>query len=304
MISGDEKNNNNDPMSDETKSLPFLRRIPQVLAQHAYRGKGFSLFAHQVVCSSLVVRTGLYEEHLSRLGSAQDVNAKVDEMTSCVIRKLLSFAMEDLLIDQKPKGASPAPEVCELNSLSLLILIDRYLSVQALGADEDGKIDVAALSALSAGDWVMVGPGSEEAAPQPHGECSPAELASSILRKVVDHAPLLPERSRVDLLCAYGSNAILRSLLGRMGRTFHDHERVDHQILDLAMRNLGILLKRNNLVRHAYKERQSHLVLIPLVRLVLVSIKLGPAGEGQERLAFLQELAARSELNGEIPMVW
>ncbi|QDZ21579.1 BEACH domain-containing protein [Chloropicon primus] len=268
----------------------------QVLAQHAYRGHGFFLFAHQVLCSTLVLKTDLYKDYLGELGGS-NVYDEIDAMTSSVMKQLLSFAMEDLIIDQKPK-VLPKVELCELNSLILLILIDRYYSFMSLCSEDGGHFDISVLSEFaSLDDWVDV---KDAAAAEGGGsltesmEMGPNEVAGLIIRQVIERAPVIPERNKLDLLCTYGSNRIIENVLGELGKMFHMSQNVDVNILNLALKNLEILLKKENIVKHIHRDRASHLILVPLTRLILVSLRLSTPEQKADlyHLAFLEKLVS------------
>ena len=269
----------------------------QVLAQHSYRGQRFFLFAQQVVCSSLMIKTRLYEDYLRCFGDIHAVYEKIDGMTTTVTKQLLTFAMEDLIFDRKPKTL-PSVELCELNSLTLLMLIDRFFAVLGLCTKGKGQIDLGILSDLlqlkdgwvdavkdaGSGNGETLGAKANGLERKDTNELEASELAATIIQQMVENTAILPEKNKVPLLTVYGSNTLLAQVLEKTISNFKylESDDLDSEVLSLALKNLDILLQRGNVVRHIYKDKASLVVLIPLARLILVSWRLSTAAQRAE----------------------
>ena len=244
----------------------------RVLAQHAYRGESFATFSHQIVCATLIIKTELYKDYLTSLGKS-DIYAKIDFMTSSVIKQLLSFATEDLMIDQKPKPL-PNIELCELNSLVLFILIDRFFSVLSLSSKADGQIDLNALSRVVKADWILVQDFYSKTDKGEQRQLDPIELAGLIMQQVFESTPVLPEKSKLHLICTYGSNQTISNVLSNLEKresALCKEGTLDLEILSLALKNMDALIRKGNFIKHIYRDNASLLMLIPLTRLILVS---------------------------------
>jgi hypothetical protein len=265
----------------------------QVLAQHAYRGDRFVIFSNQLVFSTLIIKTKLYSEYLNGFGK-QDVYRKIDSMTSSVIKQLLSFAIEDLLVGQR-QSVSANVELCELNSLILLVLVDRYFSILSLSSLEENKnglLDLDQVSEIANADWILV---EDTLSKAENEEMKPMDFASIILEQVIENTSVLPEKRKVDLLCFYGSNDIVQNLLRKNRKknpsTKLNDEDLDMEILALAMKNMDTLLQRGNVIKYIHSDKASQHVLLPLTRLVLVSWRLSEPTQRTERnhYAFLEK---------------